>query len=193
MTRKTKIAALIFISVFMASGCASVVSRDTLRGVDKTLSPATVQAASDAEVYNGRRVVWGGLILGLNHKKNSTIVEVFSTPLDSAYMPTGTVFEGSRSARFLIESPGFLDEVIYSKGSGITVVGIVEGVRKRAIGEMDYPYPVVTPVEIHLFDMTVKEYPDTYPSPYMWGYSYYPYDPYWSYGAPYRYYYPYPY
>ena len=192
MTRKTKILPLIFmiflifISGFTVFGCASVVSKELLRGVDRTLSPATLQAASDASGYKGRRVVWGGVILGLEHTKTSTVVEVFSTTLDSTLRPTGRVSESFGGGRFLVESSGFLDEVIYSKGSGITVVGIVEGIRKKKIDEMEYPYPVLSPIEIHIFDMTVREYPDPYMSPYMWGPPYYPYGAYGGYyGGPY--------
>ncbi|MCK4846903.1 MAG: Slp family lipoprotein [Deltaproteobacteria bacterium] len=191
---------MVFISGLIVSGCASVVSKGLLRDVDKTLSPSTIQAAADAKDYEGRRVVWGGLIVGLTHSETSTLVEVFSTPLDSTHRPTGRVLEGSASSRFLIESEGFLDEIIYSKGSGITVVGVVKGIRKKKIDEMEYPYPLLTPIEIRIFDMMVKESYDSrwdtnWPPYYPYGgyYGHYPYNaPYWP--SPYNryYYYPYP-
>ncbi len=171
------------------TGCASVVSKDTLSEVSREVTPNAVQA--DPERFIGSKVVWGGIIISSENLEQSTVIEVFQTELSSTDRPKKAPPKGPGS-RFLIESPGFLDTVIYKPDTGITVAGIVEGVKTGKIGKMDYPYPIVKPLEMHLFDMTEYEYEDVPP---FW---YYPppfppyYDPYWPYYRnPYWPYYPY--
>ena len=165
------------------SGCASIISEAGLKGADLNITPVMVQ--SEPEKFVGRKVVWGGIILGIEHKEKTSIVEVFQTELTSMHEPTRDVPRHG-GARFLIESPGFLDDVIFSAKKGITAVGTVIGIRKKKIDEMEYPYPVVSPVEMKLVDLSARDYEVVPPPyPYVHPYSYPYYDPYWPYYWPY--------
>ena len=132
-------------AVLLLAGC-SVVSKEVRGVVNDGATLSMVRAAP--EKYLGETVLWGGIIITSKNGKDSTIIEVLETPLTSSHNPAG---EGRVSAgRFLVVSPGFLDTVIYSPEKGITVAGVLKGMRTRKIGEMDYHYAVITPVEIHL-------------------------------------------
>ena len=177
-------------------GCASVISRDILASVDRSVTPGLVQ--SNPEAYKDARVVWGGIILKVENLKETTIIEVFATELSIDDRPQRTVSGGAvgtlggTGARFLVEAPGYLDPVIYKPDTSITVAGTVKGIKKKTIGEMEYPYPVLAPLELRIFGLRAEvEYQEPmmlpfwyYPPPYT------PYNPYWPYYQPYYPYYP---
>lgn len=178
---------LLCISSSITSGCASVVTKESLERADLSLTPYDVQI--NASEHIGKNVLWGGLIISVENLKDFTIIEVFQSRLDSSDRPTLSLPK-ENPARFLIKSPEFLDTLIYTKEMGITVVGTVLGLSTRKIGERDYPYPVITPVEIHLYDVR-SAYEDT--EPLFWPYPPYPLYPYPYpyYGRPYGPYWPY--
>ncbi|MEE9613658.1 MAG: Slp family lipoprotein [Thermodesulfobacteriota bacterium] len=161
------------LALFLA-GC-SAVSPAVLRDVDKSVTVPLVQ--SNPDEYIGRKVLWGGIIIASENLDKTTRVEILSSRLNMSHKPTGKGFGG----RFMIEAPGFLDPFVYRPDRGITVVGFVKGVVTRKIGSMEYPYPVVEPVEVTLTDTYEEEYPPypAYPDyPPMW---YPPYDPFYPY------------
>lgn len=175
------------------SGC-SVFSRNITREADRSVTMDMVQAHPDE--YKGKRVIWGGMIESTEPQEKTTEIEIIETELGADDTPQG----GTSRGRFLVESDKFLDPKIYQAGKEITVAGVVQGVTTRKIGKMDYPFPVVKPLDIKTFEPRAKqgygyqEFPQPYypmvPSPYPYPYPYpspYP-GPY-----PYRYPYPYPY
>jgi outer membrane lipoprotein len=173
-------AVLTLMALLTLIGCGSVISRNVLKDVNRTVTLPMVQA--DPVSYTGTRVLWGGVIISSENREDTTIIEVLETRLTTRDLPAGVGKEGGSAGRFLIESPGFLDTVIYSPEKGLTVAGTIKGIVREKIGEMDYPYPVISPLEIHLIDEPgVAEYRD-YPP---WGY--YPpyYDPFYPYYWPY--------
>ena len=177
--------AVAVLAVLTLAGC-SVVSKEVRLDVNEGATLTRVQG--EPERYVGATVLWGGVIIGSENKKETTVIEVLETPLGASHSPTDT---GRGSAgRFLIESTGYLDTVIYSTGKGVTVAGVFKGIVKKKIGEMEYPYAVVTPVELHLFDNPSRP---KHPEPWPWWYPYYNRDPadpyYWPYrqGSPWYY------
>lgn len=181
MYKKTgKTAALLAITAALSlSGCASVISENVLKGVKKDITLEMVQ--SSPERFAGDKVVWGGIILSSENLEDSTIIEVFQTRLDSSHRPTNTVEGGG--GRFLVKRPGYLDTFIHRPNKMLTVAGVIKGVEIKKIGKMDYPYPVITPIEMHVFEPQAEaEYLTPFPP---WWYSPPYYDPYWPYYWPY--------
>ncbi len=159
---------VIFFAILL-SGCASVISPEVLKRVEPSI---TLEAVLDnPERYTGHTVLWGGIIVSVEYLEDSTLVEVFQTELTSTHRPNFSV-DTSRG-RFLVEAPGFLDRLIYNPKRGITVAGTIKGTRLKKIGNMSYTYPVVEPVELHLFDPPEE----LYPAPPPWWYYYPPYYP----------------
>jgi outer membrane lipoprotein len=169
-------AILTLIFLITLTGCGSVISTSVRRDVDRIITIPLVQKAP--QLYTGKNVLWGGVIISSENRETTTVIEVLETRLTTRDEPAGVGGGRGSFGRFLIEAPGFLDTVIYSPEKGLTVAGTVKGILRKRIGDMDYPYPVITPIEIHLLDR--PDYRDIPP----WGY--YPYyDPYYPYYWPY--------
>ncbi len=162
----------------LISGCASIMSSDVLKGVDKGLTVELVQANPDA--FKAKKVLWGGLIVRTTNLERVTEIEVLETPLAYNDVPT----DGKSRGRFIVRFNGYLDAAVYKEGEGITVAGVVAGTSVRKIGKMDYAYPVVTPIELKISEPYKEDY--YYNDPYYYGPYYGPY-----YGASPFYYGPY--
>ncbi len=138
--------ALLFI-MGAVSGCGSVISKGLLKEVDRSITIGAVQP----ERYTGRKVVWGGVIIASENLERTTEIEVLETRLSWGDIPADPVENGS-GGRFIIEAAKYLDTAIFAEGKFLTVAGTVKGVTTRKIGMMDYPYPVITPIEIKLLE-----------------------------------------
>ncbi len=168
----------------LVASCGSVISQSVRDEADRNVTLDMVQ--TEPATYTGRMVVWGGSIIKTTNLAETTEVEVLETKLSGEDVPTGKETRG----RFIIEARGYLDPVVFTSSRKITVAGTITGVRIDKIGMMDYPYPILSPVEIKLFeDREGEDYGD-YPP--WWRYR--PYDPYWgpypSYPPPYDWPYP---
>jgi len=163
-------------AIFLA-GC-SVLPRSVLKEADRDITLDMVQ--SNPERLVGSKVIWGGVILNSENLENVTEIEVLETELSFDERPKN----GSSKGRFIIQSPGYLDTNIYSKSKKITVAGTVKGIERRKIGKMDYPYPIITPIEVRAFEPLPERYMDPY---YYGGYGgpYGPYGPSYPYGPTY--------
>lgn len=182
---------LVFIlAAAVLAGC-SVMPKSVLRAVDRDITLDQVQA--NPEQYIGSNVLWGGIVLGAENLEDATEIEVIETSLAFDERPRN----GASRGRFIVRAPGFLDTNIYSKDKRVTVAGTVKAVERRRIGRMEYPYPVLEPIELRLFDPTEDKY--LYQDPYFYGpfYPYGPYGPFHPFGpyypfGPRRPFYPYP-
>ncbi len=163
---KTSIRNLILLlSIFSLSGCAHVISKDLRAKSDPSLTLSQVR--NNPEAFKGKMVVWGGEIIEtLNLKEGTTQVEVFQRSLGWRGEPKETAIS---EGRFLILSDQYLDPYLFRKGRKITVAGEILGEKTKAIGEMDYRYPLISSKQIYLW-----------PEYYYYPYPYY-YDPWWPY------------
>lgn len=184
------------ISAFIIAGC-SVMPKTVLKEVNRDITLDMVQTSP--ERYVGQKVLWGGIILESENLENTTEIVVLETELAFDERPE----DGSSRGRFIIETKGYADTNIYTKDKRITVAGTVTGVETRKIGKMDYRYPVITPIEMRIFNPMTERMYDYYPPSYygpggIYG-PYYPYGPFYPYGPSYPYgpyrspFYPYPY
>ena len=134
-----------------------------------------VQANPDA--FKNKKVIWGGIVLSSKNLAEKTVIEVLQTPLDRSDRVTD---KEKSLGRFLVESSVYMDTFLYKTGKEITVAGVIKGATIQKIGERDYIYPVIEPIQMRVFE-PYKE-PVYEPSP-LW--------PWWHY-PPYNPYYPYP-
>jgi len=177
---------LLAAALVVLGGCASVLSTDALRDAEIGVTVAEVQANPD--MYRGRRVVWGGVIVSIEHLEDRTLIEVLQTELTGTHRPTRDL--AGQGGRFLIEATGYIDAYVYRPERTLTVAGVIRGVETRKIGMMDYPYPVVSPLDMKLFSAFPDErFTEPVPPPLLYFPPYY--DPYWPYYWPYYPYYPY--
>jgi len=133
------------------------------------------QAAKSPETWRGRLVRWGGTILGVENRKDDSLVEVLGKPLASFSEPDD---RKTSTGRFMVRIPGFVDPAEYREPNRLTVVGTLAGIRKGKVGDYTYSYPLVEVQQRKLWKggYQVAE-PDYHPS---WWYSpYYRPWPYW--------------
>lgn len=136
---------LIVVTLFLL-GCAHVISEGLRQKVDKELTP--IELFKDPELHKGKIIMLGGIIISSMNTAEGTYIEVLQSPIDYRGRPD----DRDRShGRFIIFHEGYLDTAIYSSGREITVAGEVMGKRVRPLGEIEYSYPVIKAVEIHLF------------------------------------------
>jgi outer membrane lipoprotein len=120
------------------AGCASVVPGELQRVADRSLTLAEVRNRPGR--YVDRTVVLGGEVLHVTPKQGQTEVEVLERPLGGQDRPRVTDESGGR---FLLLMEGFLDPAVYRAGREITVVGQVQGLTERPIGEVTYTFPIL--------------------------------------------------
>ncbi len=179
MKNRVRIRLALAIFLLILTGCAPVISKG-LRD-QAANGPTFIDVLQDPDDHRGKVVIWGGVIIGAENKKEGTLIEVLQKPTDIAGQPWDTDRSGGR---FLALYKGFLDVELFAKGRELTVGGTIMGKRVLPLGEISYAYPFVEVKEIHLWQERREEY---YPPPY-WYYS--PYDPWWwhyPHRHPYRY------
>ena len=172
MKRLLGIGATILVTLFIASGCAPVVSKGLRVQVDEEIRFEKV--IQDPEAYEGKVVVWAGVIIAAKNRKEGTLIEVLQKPSDKNRRPKNV---DRSEGRFLALYDGYLDVAIYAGGREVTVAGEIKGKRVLPLDDIEYTYPVISVKEIHLWPP--KRENRFYPYPYR----YYPlwlYYPYWG-------------
>lgn len=154
----------------LLGGCAHVVSPQLRALAREDLTFPMV--LSDPERYQGEVVIWGGVIIETQNRPEGTTLVILETPLDREGAPKDAEFS---RGRFLARTRSFLDQAVYREGRKVTVAGEVAGKEVRAVGEMQYSYPVLAAREIHLW----REPPVAWGSRYPLGPYWYWWDPYW--------------
>lgn len=175
MTRPSTVPRLLAIAAAMALG-ACATAPQPLRG---EFSPVTPEQAGSSGA-EGERVRWGGSIIAVDPRTDSTCFEVLGRPLSGNARPRDTDLG---TGRFLACRGGFYDPAIFAEGREMTVVGRIAGSEVRPVGEYAYPYPRVDAEVVFLWperDQRDLYYVGTpwYHHPRFWG-GYYlrPYHP----------------
>lgn len=163
------------IAAVLLTGCATQVPAPISTIPAGNLSVA--EAQSDPARFKGTAVRWGGMITRVENRPSQTWVEVVSHELQKNGEPLP---ESGSSGRFIASFAGFIDPMVYGTGRLLTIVGTVDDLTTRPIGEYNYTFPVVTVTTSHLWPVEVEEPPRLdYPPP--WWY----YDPWPFYPRPY--------
>ncbi len=105
-------------------------------------------AESVASGRTGERVRWGGQIIRVEPRADSTCFEVLGRELDDQSRPR----QSDRSAgRFVACRAGFHDPEVFVRGRELTVVGTVTGSERGKVGEYEYTYAHVDADAIYLW------------------------------------------
>ncbi len=129
----------------LLASCASAPKFDVSH-IDNSLAPQKIVAEPAA--YQGKKVLWGGIILDTRNLADSTQIEVLGYPLDRDQLPLSNK---NPMGRFLIQNKGFLDPVNYSQGRKLTVLGQVGENQQGKVGDSVYTYPVIHAEQIQLW------------------------------------------
>jgi outer membrane lipoprotein len=147
---RTPLLLLVALALGACAGGPKFVTDD----VDTSLTPQ--QALKEQALQQGKRVLWGGMIINSTNLKEQTRIEVLAYPLDSDHSPqTGKAPYG----RFLLFRDGYLETVDYAPGRLISVVGRFDGSRRGKVDQSEYIYPVVQAEQLHLWSKGGKGNP----------------------------------
>lgn len=117
---------------------------------------------------DGETVRWGGEVIRVEPKAETTCVEVLAHELGPSARPIDT----DRSAgRFIACQDGFIEPGDYPKGREVTVVGQLSGTVTGRVGEFDYVYPRIAASTMYLWPKRVQR---------VAGYGPGFYDPFWG-------------
>lgn len=148
MRSRRSLMLLIVLGILLAGpGCAPPFSEELLRTVDRSLSLERLR--SDPGRYRGAMVMFGGMIVDVKNTAEGTFVEVLQQPLDRRGRPRRT---DRTEGRFLAKSAQYLDSAVYLAGRDLTIVGEVSGERMLRLGDIDYRYPVITILDLRLWE-----------------------------------------
>lgn len=143
--RELKRLALLLTGALLLAACANTAGLVT-EGVDTSLTPQ--QALSEESLQQGKRVLWGGVIINSTNLEQQTRLEVLAYPLDSDHYPQT---DKPAYGRFLLLREGYLETVDYAPGRLISVVGRFDGSRRGRVDQSDYTYPLVLTEQLHLW------------------------------------------
>ncbi|AFJ02749.1 outer membrane lipoprotein Slp [Methylophaga frappieri] len=85
-------------------------------------------------------ILWGGVIVDISNKPDGATLTIVAFPLSPDGKPLTTQ---SSAGRFVVESDGFLDPLIYAPDTLITVTGSVSAIRHITIDQKTLSVPLV--------------------------------------------------
>lgn len=112
-----------------------------------TFSNITPESAARGQA-GGELVRWGGRIVSVEPRSNSSCFEIVAAPLSSRGRPE--VVDQSLG-RFIACRAGFYEPEVFQEGREITISGRIEGYETRKVGEYDYSYPRVAADVVYLW------------------------------------------
>lgn len=136
-------------TAFLLAGCVTVPER--LRGEFPAITPQT----SVERGLDNQRVRWGGEIVKTLPGRDETCFEVIGQYLNEEARP---ITDDNSQGRFIACARGFYDPAVYTQGRDLTVVGTLDEVVVRKIGDFDYRYPQVSAQQVYLWPNTYEYY-----------------------------------
>ena len=146
MDRRKSFYLLGMVCILLVAACTKGISKQARSRVTYSGTFSALQKKPDDHV--GEVVLLGGKIIETNVNSNYSEIAVLQLPLDGGDRPR---IEDQSEGRFLIRSEELLDPAVYTEGTAITVVGEIIGSEARKVGEYNYIYPVLKPIEIKLW------------------------------------------
>ena len=137
---------VVILAFLFPTGCASVISREALKEVDRSIS--FERLLKNPEAYQGRTVLLGGDIIDTENHPEKTLIVVLQRPLGRGRKPASVDVS---MGRFIVIVQGFLDPAIYRPARKITVVGLAAGKETRPLGEIKYAYPLIAKKELYIW------------------------------------------
>jgi outer membrane lipoprotein len=172
MNRKSRRLFLIIVASLLIGSCASNIPLLIRTPIDGDIRVDEVQQAP--EQFDNAQVRWGGEIISVENLEDETQIEILSQRLSKSGRP---ITSSQSRGRFIARIDGFLEPQDYPKDRLITVVGQVDGVTEKPVGDYPYTYPQV---RVEIFHLWAKQPVYTHPHPIYYDPFYDPfYYPYW--------------
>jgi len=164
---------IIYLALLVLNGCAS--QSPVVIKLPPSPDLEFHQVKENIDAFLNQQVRWGGKIISVENKENSTWIEVLASPLTSYGKPSSrTDYEG----RFIARVDGFLDPEQYSKDRKLTIFGTIEAEFVKRIDDYPYSYPLVSVKEYYLwpdYSYRTAQYRNLYFHGYYYPYYRYPF------------------
>ncbi len=148
---------LLAATILFLTGCAPVISSQSLSLVDREISFAELRQTPDR--YIGKHFLLAGQIAGIWNSNEGSELEIVQFATDNR----GEITDMSRSGgRFIARNAEFLEPAVYRNGLLVTVVGEMKGKKNMLIGDATYTYPVLVIREIYLWKPEELPKPTTF-------------------------------
>lgn len=156
-------------AVLLLGACSSIPQQ--LQGEYPPLVP---RVTSERDI--GTQVRWGGIILAAQPEQDRTCFEILSRELGSSMRPRDVDLT---QGRFIACQRGFHDPEVFAKGREVTVIGQLQQIDLRKVGDFNYRYPVLAADFITMWperpDVIIRDYYDPFYHPWYWGPYRYPF------------------
>jgi outer membrane lipoprotein len=130
-------------------GCAT-----PLPFVGAPAGPTAWEVAEDIERHIDREVLWGGMILEVEHHPRYTELEMLAFPLDHRQRPQPRVAD---EGRFILIVAGFVDPAVYAPGRFITFPGRITGARRGELRGAAHVWPMLDSLQLYLWPKDFSE------------------------------------
>lgn len=173
---------IVFVSsVMVLAACSS--TPETISTTDNIKLTSYETVAESKVAPTGDKARWGGKIVAVENKKDTSEIEIVFFPENSVGRPRTS--EASLG-RFKAVVNGFVDPLVFESGRLITVLGEVSEPITGIIGEQEYVYPTLNALGYHMWkdvsetDVDVIAY-NSFGFHHRFGRLYYSrwYDPFW--------------
>jgi outer membrane lipoprotein len=142
--RSPVLAAFVQVTCALLGACATPVFRD----IDNAVAIAANDVQQNPESYRGVAVIWGGRIVAVENRAETTEVEVVAYPLDRDQQPMP---DAPSEGRFMLVLPGFVEPFDYPAGRHLTVYGVLSGAQIGRVQEHPYVYPLLRAGKVHVW------------------------------------------
>lgn len=148
-----RIGLLLSISLIsLVTGCATPIYKNV-----SSIAALPRDVAVAPERYSNAEVIWGGKVLAVRNRPESTDIEIVAFPLDRGQRPDRSA---PSEGRFIVVLPGYVEANDYPASRYVTVRGHVAGSRAATIDERDVVFPLVHADDLHLWP---ANFPDDRP------------------------------
>jgi len=160
---------VMYLAILALSGCASQVP--VLIKTPPTPDLEFQQVKQSVKTFQDQNVRWGGKIISVENKEDSTWIEILASPLNSYGKPS---YRSNYEGRFIAKVDGFLDPKQYDEDRKLTVFGTIDTEFVKRIDEHPYSYPLVSAKEHYLWpEYRTARYQYRYPYYYGFHHPYY--------------------
>ncbi|MGB3727069.1 MAG: Slp family lipoprotein [Glaciecola sp.] len=145
--------------VFFISACSMV---PTPIAVDEGVALTPYQAFSksqDPSMKLGKKARWGGKIVSVENKKDTSHIEIVVFPENRYGKP---MLKKDSPGRFKAVVEGFIDPQVFEPGRLITVVGTIGSAQVGLVGEHEYTYPTLDAVGYYMWQNVTEVEIETY-------------------------------
>lgn len=124
-------------------------------------APATGAGPTPGQILAGGRrpvphalLTWGGTVQAIHNRRDTTLLEVMSYPLDPAHRP---MLEQRPSGAFVVEMKGFIEPAELPIGRPVTVTGRYVGIARVPFGtSRTDPLPLLEGEALKLWEKPVR-------------------------------------